>query len=345
MPFNSSCRQKTGSLDSCLKPFGVLSFILFIMTVSARSFSHYSDPDQILTPTSRLGGRSYISFITFAADDNCTVFVNGNPVGQTFNWETVGKARIPLATGDVISMIASDKGLWYGAVMDVKFRRQHYATGQDGWKAVKKFEAREGVNEKAWMLPEYSGCLWPDVKILSNPQRMIAGKARGFPSRSKAKYVWASNAGESDTIFLRHMLGGENCSNVISKGVSEVMPKKAIDGKKNTVNIEIASPSGNSTNEAKGRIVDSSSDRYCICRERVVENLGTCWDMVNPGDVSGYCESRGCGPTFECAPGDPKASMICERKTLNKRVIRIDTGLCERINIPESEVYMFYATL
>lgn len=147
--------------------------------------------------------------IFFAADNIAQIFINGepgSPVQRVIDWNLFGAAFADLQDGDVISIIARDTGIWYGAIAALHYRDQFYITGRDDWRAVKKFTEEIPSN---WMFQGFNACSWPKAIVRRNKGVFNPGKCRFFPYYTGASYVWAKGAGENDTIFLRHVVGNK----------------------------------------------------------------------------------------------------------------------------------------
>lgn len=154
----------------------------------------------------RVGGEKcgISSTITYAGDKIAELFVNGVFQGKVDNWRQVATKQITLTKGDVVALRVTDLGRWYGVIVAIQ-TGGFYATGKEEWRATKAFNILG--NSNAWMLPSYNACRWPKP-ILRDPGQLVIGKARSFPyQRTGAEYVWASNAGEKDIIFLRTVIG------------------------------------------------------------------------------------------------------------------------------------------
>lgn len=150
--------------------------------------------------------------IVYAIDNEGELYVNGHEVSKVDDWHQVKGVSVDLADGDTISVKATDTGLWYGVIVDIYYKGQHFGTGNSEWKAVREFTLRGRENQDAWMFSNYSTCKWPSAELRDSDGNMISGKAPGFPyEKTNASYVWAGNAGEHDEVFLRFKLGGEIC--------------------------------------------------------------------------------------------------------------------------------------
>lgn len=148
--------------------------------------------------------------IFYAADNEASIYINGipaKPIPRVTDWNLFGLAFADLKRGDVISIIAKDRGVWYGAIAAFYYKDAFYSTGKADWRAVRGFTS---TIPSDWMLPNYNGCSWPLATARPNRNRFNPGKSRFFPFYTGASYVWASDAGVGDTIFLRHVVG-ETC--------------------------------------------------------------------------------------------------------------------------------------
>lgn len=158
----------------------------------------------------RIGGENCASTsqIYFAADNRATLFINGNQIQLSTNWWEYEYLQAQLNYGDVVALRVEDDGVWFGAVLAINLGSLGHwlVTGKGEWRATKAFEI--SGDENAWTTQGYSACEWP-APVLRNPGEYIRGKAEDFPySSTGAEYVWASNAGVHDKIFLRTVIGG-----------------------------------------------------------------------------------------------------------------------------------------
>lgn len=149
------------------------------------------------------------SLIYFTADNWAAVYLNGVKLADNDGtWEKVKKVRANIAEGDVISFDVTDYGGWYGFVATIKWGSQVISTGRDsGWLAQKKYRARKN----AWRISSFKKvCTWKAAVVRPDADMIFPGKAKSKLLRKRgAQYIWASNAGEADMIFVRYRLGGE----------------------------------------------------------------------------------------------------------------------------------------
>lgn len=118
----------------------------------------------------------------------------------------------------MVGILATDYGFWYGAIVSIEVGGVRYFTGGPGWKA-KAVKMNENENENAnevveplfWTEETFNSCGWKMADILTDDGMWHPGKALGFPYDSGARYVWAEGAGENDSIYLRLVVGGEDC--------------------------------------------------------------------------------------------------------------------------------------
>lgn len=160
----------------------------------------------------KIGGDNcaFESEIHFAADNFATLFINGNEVKSSSHWPEFVTLRQRLNRGDVVALRVRDEGVWWGAVLAINLKPfgGWHVTGKGEWRATKAFRILGDKN--AWTSPRYNACAWPTPELRS-PGKIVPGKAKDFPySSTGAEYVWASNAGEGDEIFLRTVIG-EGC--------------------------------------------------------------------------------------------------------------------------------------
>lgn len=151
---------------------------------------------------------TYTATITFSADDVSWLLVNGRVLMNNTSPSQYKTVTTTVKNGDVVGLLAHNKGGSFGAIIDVFYNKRHFSTGSSHWKAHKFV----GSMRRRWMRQRFSSCSWRrPVRIRPRPQII---RARGFPYRTTgAAYVWAKRRGNGNrnTIFLRHVVGGEKC--------------------------------------------------------------------------------------------------------------------------------------
>lgn len=157
-----------------------------------------------------LTGTSYPSHVFFAADNSIKLYVNGALKSSITDWNHFHSVMTLLKHGDVVALEVKDYGVWYGAIAAIHYKGKLHVTGRDKWLATKAFSS----SSNAWMLPSYSACHWPAAVLRPGSDSWNPGMSPYFPYYTKARYVWARNAGVHDTIFLRYRIGGEACSTI-----------------------------------------------------------------------------------------------------------------------------------
>lgn len=151
--------------------------------------------------------------ITFTADNEVELFINGFLVDWNTDWRVVASEAVDLRNGDVIAMRARDFGDGYGAVAAVRFANGNLlvtgGTYDAEWRGLEAFAIEADPN--AWMYKTYNDCNWPAVNGLGNDPK-VTGIARAFPlAATKAEYVWAKDVVGKKTVFLRAVVGGRDC--------------------------------------------------------------------------------------------------------------------------------------
>lgn len=159
----------------------------------------------------RIGGEEcpVSSYIAYAADNQATLYLNGQRIGHVNDWEQWRGLGQRLKGGDVIGLRVKDRGGWYGVIAAVGRWSEWSVTGRDDWRAVKAFTPTSLFEE--WAAKDHNACNWPQAVVRPNSGNWEPGKARDFPYHLGAKYVWAAGAGVNDEIFLRMTVGGERC--------------------------------------------------------------------------------------------------------------------------------------
>lgn len=147
--------------------------------------------------------------INFAATSLARIYLNRERITTVVEHWDVKRLAVDLRKGDVIAVRPEDVAgkTGYGTIISIEDANgNHIVTGRDEWRAIKASPSED--NGSAWMLPSANVCHWPKAVI-----NTIVDIAPTFPFKETgSQYVWASNAGEGDTIFLRHKIGGEDCT-------------------------------------------------------------------------------------------------------------------------------------
>lgn len=190
--------------------FVLLLLAMGIVTVHSLDIPD-SHSDQTISLTSSVLRQSFIpNHVYLAADDSAKLYVNGVNRLSTTNWREFGYATLNIRNGDVISIIANDPGgVEWGVIAELYVNGRYYATGRDDWLARRAF-----TTSTSWMLrsyPQSEACRWRRAAIRPAPSVWGNGKAPYFKLSTAASYVWAADAGERDSIFLRLVVGGQPC--------------------------------------------------------------------------------------------------------------------------------------
>lgn len=318
-----------------------LQFLFVFVTVNLVLGRKHAN--EILVNSTRQAS-GIVSYITFAADNLGSLYVNGQKYQSVGHWKDVGSVSVSLFEGDVVSIQAQDKGVWYGVIADIEYNGVHYGTGSSDWKARKSFDVRmesDGKSREGWMLQNYSSCDWPVAIVRPRADVYFAGKAQDFPAGLDAKYVWASDAGQGDTIFMRFVVGGERCG---TSGTVQAPAPKVTDGDKRKQE---------GTTTLSGQSEDSGSDVICNCRISPVSpgaSPGVCWNLYYPEDTgfseadATRCYDRECDPKFECVTNGASSTMTCMRRIATEKVVRdlSNDGHCVKIAIAPTVFYTLY---
>lgn len=240
----------------------------------------------------------------------------------------------------------------YGAKVDVNSQGRHFRTGEAGWKAVKEVAGQNDVNTQNWMRREYSGCAWPDAVEVTTSRNVTSREAGKFAHRSKAEYIWARNGGKGDIVYVRFVVGGEDCSKVATEIKVPTAGRKSDGRQLGRDDAPVRDGKGNPrkassrNTEVMNTVItghgDDMDEDLCTCKP-VAGARGTCWELK--GGKSGSCELRDCEPTYECVRNDGTSVLVCQRKVVKERLIRSVDGRCETVAVPAVEVYMPYGTI
>lgn len=192
---------------------------MFENRLRADGYNVYKNPTQLRTAIRQVtvpgpsnlpqvdGARP--SRLFYSASKEAWVYINGKLVSDLDDPSQFKCVTGNLKTGDVIAIKVKGGSGFTGVIASLFYHAQLHVTGRENWRAVKMFSIPGNAN--AWLEPSYTACSWP--KAIARPIAGIwnPGKSTYFPYNTLATYVWASNAGPDDTIFLRYRIGGEVC--------------------------------------------------------------------------------------------------------------------------------------
>ncbi|PXF41077.1 hypothetical protein BWQ96_09217 [Gracilariopsis chorda] len=169
-----------------------------------------SSPSPTGTPSVSPTPSPEFATLLYAADNAADVYVNGNLVSALEDWRTYATVSFPFKKNDVVAIHARSNGGWYGLIAALRAEGRWYVTGRDEWKGIKEFEIPG--DDELWTLPFFNSCSWLRVEVRPNAHLLFKGKAADFPFQTRSQYVWADDAGSKDGIFVRFVMGGEDCS-------------------------------------------------------------------------------------------------------------------------------------
>lgn len=139
-----------------------------------------------------------------AADNTADLYVNGNRLSKTFDWQGYVRYTINVRVGDVIAVEAEDLGAGvYGVIAALVSRSGGNKCvtniNKGPWRAINLKEVRDAP----WKTKGYDDRFWP-VPVASTVTPPQSGSALSFPyRRTGADYVWAFGARGNSQIALR----------------------------------------------------------------------------------------------------------------------------------------------
>lgn len=137
------------------------------------------------------------------------LFLNGKAMSVTNDAGSNGEHKVRIARGDVIGIRTNDDRKRVGVIAAIEVDGVKFVTGMDEWKAVKAFNSEN--NE--WATKGFNACRWPFAEVLTDTNAGDKGTADDFPyDKTGARYVWARDTSLDDSVYLRFVVGGENCS-------------------------------------------------------------------------------------------------------------------------------------
>lgn len=152
-------------------------------------------------------------WLFFAANNEGYVFHNGDLIGGVYGWRHFAAVNITLKMGDVVSFIIKGGSDWTGFIAAIGA----YQVGKPSWSirsGVQEFRTHKAFFDRftPWMTRDYDACHWQNVTTAPEGAELGDGMSKTFPYWTNARYMWASDAEESDTIFVRFKRGGHKCN-------------------------------------------------------------------------------------------------------------------------------------
>lgn len=174
------------------------------MDMATPSIEAFSSPSPSSSPHPNM------ATIRFAADDLAQLYLNGDMLSAINDWTAYALVSIQLFPGDVVGIEVTDiGGRWHGVIASIEFENVSYVTGRDPWRAIQAVPVEAGQPD--WKSKEYNGCGWPLAVLKPNEDVWVPGKAISFPYSNGAKYVWAADATEGGSIYVRFVIGADGC--------------------------------------------------------------------------------------------------------------------------------------
>ncbi len=136
-----------------------------------------------------------------AADNVANVYLNGDLIAKTYDWNNFVSYSLTVRRGDVIAVEASDLGVIYGVIAALVSGNKKCVTtvNRGPWRAV----LAVNVLNQDWKCKSFDSSSWPfpSAATVTPPN---PGTAPKFPYQSTgAQYVWARGGGVNSRVALR----------------------------------------------------------------------------------------------------------------------------------------------
>lgn len=150
--------------------------------------------------------------LSVAADNKAWIFHNGVHLGDIHHLRKTFQKQLTVHVGDVIYIVAQDRGGGYGVIADLIAYGQHCVTrpGYGPWRAM-SLQHIPKEQTKEYRTPSSNAKANTELSFPTAPH--IPGRSTSFPYASGAQYVWAKGAGEHHKIFIRLEVSN-NCAAV-----------------------------------------------------------------------------------------------------------------------------------
>lgn len=249
---------------------------------------------------------TYDTIIRFAANDRASIFIDGVKEAKIEDYSQFINISKPLPAGTVISFEVTNTHGWGGIVADIFYRGTHYVTGYHIYRASQETVFHQGAS---WKTPAFSSCDWQLPYKVGIKQ--TDPFAPFFPYTFGAKYVWAVGARRQGKIFLRFVLGGENCPSPTWTPSPSPVPF-----------------------------------RQCACKQSTTERQGVCYYFTGPtieGSKRRPCMKRTCEAKFECVESEETNRCIMKYTTSEVKMVERrfqDTYICEESELAERRYFL-----
>lgn len=291
----------------------------------------------------------FIAFTrTFPEKNAAAIFyVNGRQLASVSQKVAYRYIKISVTKGDVIAVSATGTKGPDGVAMVIKIGRKFYSTGGKGFKASASFHSNH------WKLRSYNACQWKPARSL----RLTAGQ-----NVKNAPFIWAQQAPEETDVYIRFVIGGEDCSAAPSLStrstprgtprpsnvlISSDMPRPSNIPRPSTFPRSSKTPRPNSSMRPNGSMRPSRSLRPrisnhpvlsvestevprepCNCVQVSDATEGRCFEFLQQslkGKVNsvGRCMKRKCFPKYECVENDEAFTARCMYKFATTETVSV----------------------
>ncbi|PXF48351.1 hypothetical protein BWQ96_01811 [Gracilariopsis chorda] len=260
--------------------------------------------------------------IKFSAYADTTLFVNGKSLGRTII-SSPTTVNVDLKKGDVVAFMARKIGENPGVMVTVDWDGKMYRSGHSRFTANGDYEQWTEEDQENWNLASsYRHKESGTLRTFCHWDRADDMDIKTDKFDLKASYVWRlapkDNKKEekpTDTVFLRLVIGGENCGVSPGKDESNKPSQRAEDSEKDKkITFD-------------GQSSDSDFQGFCVCK-LTNRSGGECYDMDDDSAKEGGCKPRPCEAKFECTESGNK---ICMRRHADSKVVMTAPNHCMKV--------------
>lgn len=140
--------------------------------------------------------------LNLSCDNQCTVYVNGNPKGSLSDWSSPKSIGLNLSNGDVVAIQGTDLGGLAGVLASLSYNNSTILTNSS-WKVTNQSQpdldwTTEGFDDSGWTAAESYGSNgvlpWGTLGSISN----------------QAQWIWSADRYNDDTVYFRCIVGQSN---------------------------------------------------------------------------------------------------------------------------------------
>jgi hypothetical protein len=141
--------------------------------------------------------------ITLSADNEYTLYINGNLIGTDSQWSVAQQYQVPSIIGkNVIAVKGVDKGGEAGFVAEIDFKGQHFVSNES-WKVAT-------IEQTGWETLAFSDATWSNAT--SHGLHGVAmpwvqyRNVNGISTNQNVHWIWSTDYSNDDIVYLRFTL-------------------------------------------------------------------------------------------------------------------------------------------